>query len=255
MPMDDRYRIDATQTSLEILEAVSERDGATLTELTNAFDLSKTGVLKHLRTLCETGHLVRDGNTYEIGLRFLSLASQARGRIQLISVARPEVTKLAQAAGEQANVFVAEDGRGIYLFAQNVRDEETPYPAEGTIVALDETGAGKAILSQLSEGRLNELREDGKLRNDDPSDFANLEAELKTIREQDIAFDRRKNRFDQQSVGTSILGPDGTPVGAIELVGPEIRVTDKRLEEDFPGLILGTASTIEQKLRSDARSG
>lgn len=248
--MDDRYRIDATQTSLAILETVGDRGGATLTELTAEFDLSKTGVLKHLRTLCETGHLVREDNTYHVGLRFLPLASQARDRIRLTSIARPEVTKLARAAGEQANVLVEEDGRGVYLFAQNERDDEAPSPAEGTIVPLDETGAGKALLSRMPEERVRRLHESGKLRNDAASAFADLEAEFSAIREQDIAFDRGQNRFEHQSVGTSIVGPDGTPVGAIELVGPEVRVTDKRLEEDFPGLILGTASTIEQRVRS-----
>lgn len=248
MTTDDRYHIDATQTSLEVLEAVGDRNGVTLTELTDEFDLSKAGVLKHLRTLCETGHLVRHGNTYHVGLRFLPLAVQARERITLTSVARPAVEKMAQAAGEQANVLVEEDGRGIYLFTESVRDDDGQAPAEGTIVPLDETGAGKAILSEFSEERLHELREEGKLRNDDPEEFTDLVTEVRTIREQEIAIDRRNNRFDCQCVGTVVRDADSTPAGAIELVGPEVRVTDKRLEEDFPGLILGAASSIEQEL-------
>ena len=251
--MDDRYRINSTQTSLAILETVGNRGGATLTELTDDFDLSKTGVLKHLRTLCETGHLVREENTYQIGLRFLPLASQARERIQLTAIARPEIEKLAQAAGEQANVLVEEGGRGFYLFTANVRQDEEPRPAEGTIVPLDETGAGKAILSRLPEDRLRRLCEEGKLRSSGPEDLADLEDELRTIREQEVAFDRGKNRFERQCVGTAIVGPDSNAVGAIELVGPEARVTDKRLEEDFPGLILGTASSIGQKMQTGRR--
>jgi DNA-binding IclR family transcriptional regulator len=247
--MDDRYRIDATQTSLEILELVSDRGGASLTELTNEYELSKTGVMKHLRTLCETGHLVREENTYHVGLRFLPLAAQARERIQLTSVARPEISDMAQAAGEQANLLVEEDGRGIYTYTESVRDADgDEQPIEGPIIPHDETGAGKAILSQMTDERLEQLRDEGKLQNTDPTDFADLQSEIRMVHEQDIAFDRGNNRFNLQCAGTVIHDSGSTPVGAVELVGPEIRVTDKRLEEDFPGLILKAVSDIEKKV-------
>lgn len=225
--------------------------GATLTELTDEFDLSKTGVLKHVRTLCESGHLVRQGNTYEVGLRLLPLAAEARRRFQLTSLAEPEVTKLAQAAGEQANVLVEENGRGVYLITVNAREGEDLTPIEGTIVSLDETGAGKAILSRFSDERVRELYEAERLQIDSPEAFADLEDELRTIRDQEVAFDRGNNRFERQCIGTAIVGTDDELAGAIELAGPEVRVTDKRLEEDFPGLILGSASDVEAKLRAD----
>jgi DNA-binding IclR family transcriptional regulator len=64
-------------TSLEIIEAIRDLDGARLTQLVNELSLPKSTVHKHLMTLLDNGFLVREGNTYHLGLKFLNLGERA----------------------------------------------------------------------------------------------------------------------------------------------------------------------------------
>jgi DNA-binding transcriptional ArsR family regulator len=55
---DDVFRALADPTRRELLDALRERDGQTLSELQQRFTMTRFGVMKHLRQLEEAGLVV-----------------------------------------------------------------------------------------------------------------------------------------------------------------------------------------------------
>ncbi|MEF8852373.1 MAG: helix-turn-helix domain-containing protein [Haloarculaceae archaeon] len=74
MHTDGNPPIKSTATSLDIVEAVNQRDGATLSELANRFDKPKSTVHDHLQTLTDAGYLAKEGREFRVSVRFLILS-------------------------------------------------------------------------------------------------------------------------------------------------------------------------------------
>src|SRR6056297_3296879 len=67
-------QVQATKTSLEVMETLRELDGARVTELAEALDLSPSTVHAHLSTLVSADYVVKSGDIYHLSLQFLGLA-------------------------------------------------------------------------------------------------------------------------------------------------------------------------------------
>jgi DNA-binding transcriptional ArsR family regulator len=96
--------IKSTATSLDIVETVHALGGATLPEVVEQFDKPRSTVHDHLKTLTESGYLVKDGRTYRVSVRFLNLGGRARAETDLFQVAESELTQLADDTGEPATL-------------------------------------------------------------------------------------------------------------------------------------------------------
>ncbi len=251
MARKPKYTVKATRTSFQIIAAVRERDGAGVTELAEHLDLSKSAVHKHLQTLTEMGYLAREGHAYHVGLRFLQLGLHARSRVQLYEIARPEVERLAGTTGERVSLLVEEGGRGIYLFSAAADGGSPLASPEGEHVALQTVAAGKAILAHLPADRVAAIACFASESDEgDRSEALRspIQNELQTVHEHGLAFDRGEGITGRRGVAAPIRDSAQAVVGAIEIVGPEGRMSGKRLEEDFAGLVLSTVTAIETAL-------
>jgi len=80
--------IKATERSMAILEEICHRDGTGVTKLADHFGFLEITVHDHLRTLESGKYLVRDGDEYSVGLRFLNLGGYARQRQELYEISK-----------------------------------------------------------------------------------------------------------------------------------------------------------------------
>jgi DNA-binding IclR family transcriptional regulator len=244
--------VKATATSVSILEAVDERGGATLTELTEHVGLSKSSTHNHLATLEAEGLLVRDGWTYHPSLRFLELGVRARDRYRLYDVGRPDVRELASAAGLTAGLFVFERGecRCVYTATHGTRDD--PAVRVGDALPLHCTAPGKATLNELSEETIEELlgEEFEACTENTVTTRAALNEELRAIRAQRLVFDRQEWQSGVHGVATAVTDGDGELLGTIGVLGTTDELSGKRLQQDVPGLVLSAANSIRKTVRS-----
>jgi DNA-binding IclR family transcriptional regulator len=97
----DTTRVKTARTTFRILEAIKARDGGTVTELTEEFDLSKSSIYNYLKTLEHEGYVIREGDTYRIGLRMLDLGGYARHRERTCSSRRTAVEYTSTARTER----------------------------------------------------------------------------------------------------------------------------------------------------------
>lgn len=88
--------VKTAQTTFAILEELKQRHEATVTDLTDTFDLSKSSIHNYLSTLERAGYVVKEDKRYRIGLRLLDLGGHARHRKRIYDIAKDEVTALAE---------------------------------------------------------------------------------------------------------------------------------------------------------------
>jgi len=234
--MDESHPVQATATTMRVVEALLDHEVAGVTELATALDLSKGAVHNHLRTLEGLGFVVREDRQYRVGTKFLDLGTRARGQLPVYRAARGEIARLARASGETAALVVPEHDQGAYTLVAGDEDDETDL-REGIRRPLTADAAGKAILSTWPTDEVRDLLSAGD---------ETLLTELQTVREQGVVFDRAPDGV--RSVAAPLSGESGRASGAICVAGPADRLSGKRLEEDVTGLIVSSANSISVDL-------
>lgn len=240
--------VKTAQTTFAILEELKQRHEATVTELTDAFDLSKSSIHNYLSTLEQDGYVVKEDKTYRIGLRLLDLGGQARHRERIYDIAKDEVTALAEETGELANLLVEQHGRGIYLHRAHGADAVKTDSYIGQRVYLHNTALGNAILAHLPSDRVNEIIDQHGMpetTENTITDRDDLFARLERIREEDAAFDDEARVKGLRCVAVPIVNNNDTVEGAISVSGPTSRFQGQRYREDLPATLKSVANVIE----------
>lgn len=236
--------VQSTKTAFDIVEILRERDGAGVTELARALDLSKSAVHKHLQTLLELGYVAKEGTEYRLGIRFLSLGAYTMER-QLVAFGdvRSDIDTLAQNARMTAFLAVPDGDDGVVLYASSATDD--PHFRRGDQFFLPTTAAGVSILAHLPADR-----RDGVLSQLEADRRTDLRSDLRHARDRRVAFDRESGS-DRRAVAAPVLDEDKQPVAAVAVSGSDT-VTDKRLSEDIAGHVLATAKSVQSDVASSS---
>ena len=246
------HRKKTTQRSLAIAELLMERDGATLAEVSEGLGLAKSTAYAHLETLRDRGYLVKERETYYVGMQFLNLGGYASTRHRGYKLAREKVRQLADTTQERAQFIVEENGLGYFVFCDHASSKAVETDVRpGRCVHLHTTSAGKAILASLPRTRVEEIVEEHGLpaqTDDTITDPEALLEALERIRERGYAYNRNERVEKQWAIGVPVIGRDQETVGALSVSGPEHRVKGEPFEEEFPNLLLGVANELELNL-------
>lgn len=241
-------QVKTAQTTFRILETLKEKNEATVTELTKEFDLSKSSLHNYLSTLEGDGYVVKDGNTYRIGLRLLDLGGHARHKQRLYDIAKDEVTSLAEDTGELANLLVEEHGKGIYLHRAHGEDAVKTDSYIGQQVYLHNTALGQSILAHLPRDRVTEILDQHGMPSSTENtitDRNELFEELERVRENNYALDDEARVKGLRCVAVPIINNNDDIEGAISVSGPTSRFRGKRFREELPEKLQSVANVIE----------
>jgi IclR family transcriptional regulator, acetate operon repressor len=250
MQRDEPVTVNATETSLRIIEALQELDGAGVTELATHVGLPKSTVHNHLQTLWRNEYVVKNDGLYDVGLRFLQLGEHARDRRRVATIGPPEIDKLAEATSEMANLLVEEHGRGVFLYKAKGSDAVHMDTHAGKRVYLHTTGFGKAILAHLPEDRVDAIVDRHGLPARTPytiTDRDELDEQLDRVRERGYAFDREERLEGLHCVAAPVV-TDATVVGAVSVSGPKSRMRGEWFDKELPTLVERAANVIEINL-------
>ncbi|MFD1685964.1 IclR family transcriptional regulator [Halobellus litoreus] len=245
---DSGRRVQAVQISCDILQALREKDGAGVSELADHLGRSKATVHSHLATLADNEFVVKRDGVYEVSLRFVDIGEYAKNQVDIYEVTKEELDRLAEETGEVAQFMVEEHGRGVYL--HKARGENAIQTASyvGNRKYLHCTALGKAILSQLSEARIEQIIDRHGLPQRTENTVSTREAlfdALDTVRSQGVAYDDEEVLQGLRCVAAPINHPTGDLHGAISISGPTSRFKGDRFHEELPEIVQGAANIIE----------
>ncbi|MDS0300324.1 IclR family transcriptional regulator [Halogeometricum sp. S1BR25-6] len=240
--------VKTARTTFQILEELKRKNGATVTELTEEFDLSNSSIHNYLSTLEEDGYVIKNGTEYKVGLRLLDLGGFARRNRHIYDIAKSEVTALAESTGEMANLVVEEKGKGVYLHRAHGNKAVRTDSYVGQRVHLHNTALGKTILAHLPEERVDEIIEHHGLPRTTPNTITTRDAlleELETVREAGVSFDDEARVQGLRCVAVPIINNNDRVEGAISVSGPTSRLQNEYFTRELPEELKSAANVIE----------
>lgn len=240
--------IDAVKTSLGILETLRKQDGAGVTEVANRNGISKSCAHSHLATLYDEEFVVKDGDEYRLSLKFIGYGEDAKQAISTYGFIQNEADKLAEQTGEAISVVIEEHGRAVFIYMAYGDAAVNTAASVGHRKHLHCSAAGKAILAQLSDERVDRIVAKHGLpayTDNTITDREILFDELQEIRERGVSFDDEEAIIGMRCVGSALTNQQGELLGGISVSGPVSRMHDERHREEIPEMITNTANVIK----------
>lgn len=253
MPGQSKPKVKTCARTFRIVELVDELNGATLTELSQQTDMAKSTVHNHLTTLEQLRLIVKEGECYYPGLKFLRYGMNAKRRNGLSSIAKPELENVAEETGEVAWLVVEEHGKGIYLEKAEGSKAVQTFGQTGREVYLHASSVGKAILAHLPDSRIERIIEHHGLpamTEQTVTDQGELFDELDTIRERGVAFNRGETVPGVRGIACPIIY-NGEVWGSVAIGAPAERLKGKTFSEVVPSILSGATNAIELTLRHE----
>ncbi len=252
--------LQTSTTTLEVIYALKQLNGATVTEMADHLGLSKGGVYNHLATLHKNGFVIKENNIYDLSPQFILIGEHVRQEHLLYQFGKKEIVNLVEETGEYAQLITEQHGLGFVLYLQrgeNAIESSYSNQMERKTLGLHHLAAGKAILSRLPKERVEEIIDRHGLQQRTENTITNREdlfEEIETVRERGYAYNVEEEVDGLRAIGAAINGPDGEVLGAVSLSGPRNRMQGERFEEEFPRKVMNTADVIEVNINMFTQS-
>ena len=239
--------IKSVKAAFRIVELLHDAEAATATEVSEELDLPLSTAHVYLKTLVETGYVVREEQRYRIGLRFLHQGGFARHELRIYQAAKNEITRLSAETEEVANLGVEENGQRVLLQKAEAPKGVYDNPPVGQFTNMHWTSLGKAMLSTMSAEEVERIVDVHGLPQATEHTITSLDAlreELQAIRDRGYSVEDQERRQGIRAIGVPIETSDTeAPPCAISVSGPRNRVLKK--EEDILDAMHNFANVIE----------
>ncbi len=210
-----------------VMEIAGEDRPLSLTEVATRTGLPIATASRLLSTLTSEHVLHKEGREYGLGLRAFEIGKRAEGRIDLIGVARPHLTRLASEANESANLAVLSDTEVVYLSCIESERMMRTFTVPGARVPAHATGVGKALLSGLKDSQIRELYQGKSLDKFTPKTLANVDdllEEVEKSRQTGYSLDEGEKEEGVLCIAAAVRDYSGKIVAAVSVSGPASRM-------------------------------
>ncbi len=240
--------LKTVDTTFRIVEELWRLDGAGVTELAERMNMAKSTVHDYLRSLEEAGYAVRDEDGYHLSTKFLQIGGRLKWRMELFHVARPELVRLAEETGEEANLTIEEAGRAVIVHAERGERALNLGDYTGIHTPLHTHASGKVILAALPDDAVDRIIDRHgleRITEHTVTDRTALDDELETIAEQGYAVDVDEQVLGMGVVSAPIVDDQGARVhGAVGIVCPSRRLADEEYVQELADAVRQASNVI-----------
>ncbi|APW98471.1 transcriptional regulator [Halobiforma lacisalsi AJ5] len=254
---DEPRQIKSVHKAIDIVHAIKDRRGATLQELTDDLELTKSTIYTYLATLRQEGIVTQeDDGTYQLGYWVIPISNYARNNTDLYRIGRDEIDELADQTRHTAHLVTESNGNQIVLYEAMGEDAVTSdyhLRMRETPRQLYTSAAGKSILAFLPEERRDELIARTEFDDDSNaiSDRGTLREQLAEIRERGYAVNDEEEIRGTRSIGAPVRGPGEAVAGAVSVTAPKTRLQNAQFTDEVPELVMEAANIIEVKIETE----
>ena len=248
--------LKSVERTLDVLEFLSKTRSIGITELANVIKIGKSTAHRILATLENKGFAIQEPETgrYALGHMVFQLARSVIHMIEPLKYVRPHLEELCKKTGDNVAFGVITPGKDrTLILAEYITDKAIiARPVLFQRFPLYVCPCGKAYLLTLNDQQLKAV-----LFKDDIVRFTEYTPiSLDAIKEQLMRF--RKLGYtlskDEFSVGLSsmasgICDAEDKFAGAIIIVGPSFRFTDKNIK-DWGKLLLETTARLSLEFKA-----
>lgn len=218
------------ERAIRVVNAVAESPspGLGVSALAREVDLPKAVVHRILKSLVGQEFLKFDESTklYSLGPGALVVGLSALRQLDVPGIAKPHLQHLVDETGETATLSMRQGWTRLYIDQTLSPQEVRMSVTIGRHYNLHAGSSSKAILAAMSEEEVHKYLTAHSLeRSTDATivDRAELEAEVRVIRERGYAISRGERQPDAGSVACAIHRLDGNVFGSVSVCGPVMR--------------------------------
>ena len=250
------YPIASVHNALTLLTLFRERDQLRVSEAAAALGASRSTAHRLLAMLEYHGFARQDPRTkaYLAGPALVEIGLSALGAVDVRAIARPVLERLSEEVGETVHLVVLQDRSALFVESVETARGLRVGSRLGRLMPAHCTAAGKAILAALPEAELRRLYPGGRLERLTPRSLstpAELEAELRAVRERGYATNFGQSEDEVAAVAVAVRGPGGRPRAAITVSAPITRLT----EADVPAIAAAAARAAAELERRAGGAG
>lgn len=231
----EQNKIKSLDRALVILERLSERGGATLTDLSEDLDQSPATVYRVLSTFEGRNMVDFDpvAQTWHIGAGAFHIGSRFLRRTSLVERARPFLRELMQKTEETANLGVSRDGLVLFLSQVETHHNIRAFFPPGTMSPMHSSGIGKALLAQMDDKDVAAIIRKHKLTAFTEHTLVTPEAlaeDLVKTKARGYAFDAEEKNDGMRCIAAPVFDMHGEPIAGVSISGPSARIPDERID-------------------------
>lgn len=232
----DAGTVQALDRGLQLLGLLAKEHRITLSTLAMQIGMPPSTAHRLLMTLQSHRFAEFDENTQEwmIGVEAFRVGSGFLKRVNLVEASREIMQQLMSETGETANLAIAEGGDVVF-----VSQAETPNPIRaffppGTRSPMHASGAGKALLAELSKAEVEAILQQKGLPQFTPKTLNKpdmLFADLEQTRARGWSYDDEERFEGMRCIAAAVFNSYGKAIAGISVSGPTARFTDQRAPE------------------------
>ena len=233
----ERKTIQSIDRMNEILSYLAEKPkGEKLTVISRDLMLNKSTAFGIISTLETLNYLEQDQETgkYYLGLKLFELGQAAYDRLDLVTVAKPHITRLSEMYEETVHIAVLSKSEVVYLDKVESPRSVRVSTQIGGRQPIYCTALGKALLANEEESINAEtipLIDFIRYTSNTIVDKESFNKELQKIKCQGYAVDDEESELGLFCVAAPIFNGEHKVVAAISLAGTVARVKVKGGEE------------------------
>ncbi len=242
--------VQSVERTFQILEALAVAE-LNITEVANRVDLPKSTVSRLLGTLEELGAVERpDGGRYRIGASISALAGAANPIADLVSVARPSLTRLVRSIGEDAGLSVPDGHRVHYVDQVTSENQVQVRDWTGEQLPAHAVASGLVMMARWPEDRLGRFLERPlqaftEVTVTDPDE---VRERLARVRAEGYAWVFEEFAEGLASVAAPVLDAEGRLLAAVHVHGPSYRYPPPGRQDEIAAEVQEAARLLSEQL-------
>lgn len=242
--------------TLDVLEFLSKTRSVGITELAEVIKIGRSTAHRILTTLEEKGFAVKDPGTgkYALGHMVFQLAKSVIHMVEPVKYVRPYLKELCEEIGENIvfGVITPAKDRTLIL-AEEVTDKAViARPILFQRFPIHVCPCGKAYLLTLNDEQFrNVLSKSRKVRFTEytPASLAALRKQLRRFHNLKYTLSRDEFSVGLTAIASGLSDSENKFAGAIMIVGPSFRFTDKNIKQ-WSKLLLKVTSELSLKFKA-----
>lgn len=250
----DKYIIQTVSRALELLELFQKGDAELgLADLGSRMNLQKNNVFRLVATLKAKKYIELNNSTgkYRLGIMTRALGQIATRQVDFISHARPFLIDLKLQCHETSYFSAIIDGHTHYF--DGIESDLAVRVAHqvGSSRPLCSTAAGRVQLAYMDKQKQSDLLSVAEMKGftgDIITNLARLQIKLKKVAHQGFDIDDQEHDAGVVEIAAPVFDSNGVIIGALSIVGPEMRLSGDRLEKELIPLVCLSASSLSAAL-------
>lgn len=250
----ETYMIKTVARAMDLLDQFREGEAEFgITDLSNRLKLQKNNVFRLVSTLSAKKYIEINNSTgkYRLGRQARALGQLAAAQIDYVNHARPILSELKQQCHETCFFSINKDGYTYYLDGVESDLPVRVVQMAGKSRPLCCTAAGRVLLAFMEPQKLmNLLANSADTKGFTAStvtDVDLLQNDLDKVAWQGYAIDDQEHEAGVVEIAAPVFDGNGAVIGALSILGPKMRITDRR-ESELLSLLCRSAAHLSATL-------